>query len=69
VLAALQGYLQGRLRSPALEDGFWREPEWLPFINPALDVVQTSFATQLVQGPEVLRGLGERAMPTVIAAF
>jgi hypothetical protein len=30
------------------EDGLWRNLKRLPRIDPALDVAQTSFATQLV---------------------
>jgi hypothetical protein len=48
VLAALKGDLKRRLRSCALEDGVWRKLNRFPFSDPALDVVQTSFATDLV---------------------
>ena len=68
MLAALKGYLQRSLRSRALTDGVWRKLKRLPFSDPALDVVQTSFATHLVQGPDVFKGLGERATPTLISA-
>jgi len=49
VLAAPEGDLQRRLRSCAPADGFWRELKWLAVSDPALDVVQTPFATHLMQ--------------------
>lgn len=60
MLAARKRFLQRTLRSSALADGVWRKLKRLPFSNPALDVVQTSFTAQLMERLEVLRGVGER---------
>ena len=49
---------QRGLRSCALADGPWRKLKWLAVSDPALDIVQTSFSTHLVEGPNVVRGLG-----------
>jgi hypothetical protein len=67
VLPDLEGYLERSLRSCALTDGFWLKLKWLADSDPALDVVETSLATHLMQGPDIVRGLGERA--TLILAF
>jgi hypothetical protein len=48
VLAALKCDLQRRLGPRALADGRWCDLKRLPVANPALDVEQTTFATQLV---------------------
>jgi hypothetical protein len=67
VLATLESDPERGLRSCALADGFWRELKGLAVSDPALDVVQTSFATHLMEAPDIVRGLGERA--TWMCAF
>jgi len=49
MLAGLEGDLQRGLWARALADCFRRELERLSVGDPALDIVQTSFATQLSQ--------------------
>ena len=58
MLPALKGDLQRGLRSCALADGPRRKLKWLAVSDPALDIVQASFSTPLVEGPNVVRGLG-----------
>lgn len=62
MLAALKGDLQRRLRSCALADGSRGKLKWLPVSDPSLDIVESSFATQLVESADVVGRLGERAM-------
>ena len=50
MLAGLEDDLQRRLGTCAFADGFRRELKRLAFGDPVLDVVQTTFAIQLVQG-------------------
>ena len=58
MLATLKGDLQRRLRSAPFEDRLGRELEGLPFGYPALDIVQASFTTHLVERPQVFQRLG-----------
>jgi hypothetical protein len=69
VLASLKGYLQRRLRSCALRGGLRRNLDRLSFSDPTFDLVQAAFPTHLVEGPDILRGLGEKMMPAVILVF
>ncbi len=62
VLAGLKRDLQRRLRPGSLRDGLRRQLKGLPSDNPALDVVDAAFAAQLVEGPDLLKGLRERTM-------
>jgi len=48
VLAGLEGDPQRSLRSRALADGIWRNLNRISFSDPALDIVQTSLAAQLM---------------------
>jgi hypothetical protein len=47
----------------------WGYLKRLSFSDPTFDLVQASFPTHVVEGPDVLRGLGEKMMATWILAF
>jgi len=69
MLASLKGYLQRRLRSCALRNGLRRNLDRLSVSDPTFDLVKASFATHLVEGSDVLRGLGKKAMLGGILVF
>ena len=62
MLAGFERDLQRRLRPGSLRDGLWRQLKRLPIGDPALDVVEAAFAAQLVEGPDILKGMRERTM-------
>jgi hypothetical protein len=69
VLASLYGDLQGSLRSRTLGDGLRRYLQRIAFIDPTFRLVQASFSTHLVEGPDFLRGPGEDAVSIWILFF
>lgn len=69
MLASLKRYLQRRFRSCALRDGLRRNLDRLAFSDPTFDLVQATFSAHLVEGSDVFRGLGKKAMPAGILVF
>jgi hypothetical protein len=69
MLASLNSYLQRRLRSCALRDGLRRNLDGLSVSDPTFDLVDASFPTQLLEGSDVFRGLGKKAMLGGVLVF
>src|SRR5262245_59274645 len=69
MLPAVKRDLQGGLRSCAFADGVRRKLKWLPFGDPAFDVVHAPIAAHLMENAEVLRELGKLTLPIWLVTF